>query len=236
MSNLGDNLQADNANWTFSGNTADHFDQHITRSVPYYTDGHQLVLDIADYFICDHSVIYDLGCSTGTLTAKLGQKAATKNATVIGIESELDMAKKATTHCAPHPNISILENTIETISFQKTDLIIAYYTLQFIRPKHRQAIITKLYESLNWGGALLLFEKVRGPDARFQDLMTGLYTEYKRHQGYSDTEIMGKARSLKGVLEPFSSQANIDLCRRAGFFDITSVFKYICFEGFLAIK
>jgi tRNA (cmo5U34)-methyltransferase len=41
---------------------------------------------------------------------------------------------------------------------------------------------------------------------------------------------------LKGVLEPFSSKANIDMMARAGFEDIITVIKYICFEGFLAIK
>ena len=29
------------------------------------------------------------------------------------------------------------------------------------------------------GGGFILFEKVRGPDARFQDILQTLYTEYK---------------------------------------------------------
>ena len=47
-----------------------------------------------------------------------------------------------------------------------------------------------------------MFEKVRGSDARFQDIFTGLYNEYKLQNGYSAEEILGKTRSLK-VLEPF---------------------------------
>ena len=47
---------------------------------------------------------------------------------------------------------------------------------------------------------------------------------------------LAKARSLKGVLEPFSREGNLGLMQRAGFVDIMSVFKYVCFEGFLAIK
>ena len=46
----------------------------------------------------------------------------------------------------------------------------------------------------------------------------------------------GKANSLIGILEPFSSQGNIDLLKRAGFKDICTVSKLLCFEGFLAIK
>jgi len=37
-------------------------------------------------------------------------------------------------------------------------------------------------------------------------------------------------------LEPFSEAANIDMLKRAGFVDILSVYKWICFEGFVAIK
>ena len=55
-------------------------------------------------------------------------------------------------------------------------------------------------------------------------------------QGYNGDEINGKSRSLKGVLEPFSTQGNLDLLQRAGFVDVMTVFKYMCFEGFLAIK
>jgi tRNA (cmo5U34)-methyltransferase len=82
----------------------------------------------------------------------------------------------------------------------------------------------------------LLFEKVRGADARFQDIMTQLYNDYKIDAGYTAENIISKARSLKGVLEPFSTQGNIDLLRRANFVDICTVQKYVCFEGFLAIK
>ena len=112
----------------------------------------------------------------------------------------------------------------------------AYYTIQFIRPKERQRLIDKIYSSLNWGGAFIYFEKVRANDARFQDITTALYTDYKLKSGYSAEEIISKSRSLKGVLEPFSSKANVEMLERAGFVDILSIMKYICFEGFLAIK
>lgn len=123
-----------------------------------------------------------------------------------------------------------------TYEFEKCDFIILNYTLQFIEPNKRQYLINKLYEKLNWGGALVLFEKVRGSDARFQDILTATYYEYKLQNGYTEEEIFLKTRSLKGFLEPFSSKGNIELLQRAGFKDIESVHKYICFEGFLAIK
>jgi tRNA (cmo5U34)-methyltransferase len=122
------------------------------------------------------------------------------------------------------------------VDMELADMIVCYYTIQFVRPSVRQAMVNKLYQNLNWGGALLLFEKVRGADARFQDILTALYTDYKLRVGYSAEDIVAKSRSLKGILEPFSSQANVDMMKRAGFEDINTVQKYLCFEGFLAIK
>ena len=112
----------------------------------------------------------------------------------------------------------------------------AYYTLQFVPERFRQQMIDTIYESLNWGGAFILFEKVGAPDARFQDIMSGLYRDFKRRADYTADQILDKETSLKGVLKPFSSQGNQDLLRRAGFVDLMTVMKYVCFEGFVAIK
>ena len=146
------------------------------------------------------------------------------------------MIEKAREKCAHLGNVNFVEDDIITFDMEKADLIAAYYTVQFIRPRWRQDVINRIYESLNWGGGFLMFEKVRAADARFQDMSTALYNEFKIDQGYSSEEIVSKTRSLKGVLEPFSSQANVDMLKRAGFSDVLSVFKWVCFEGFVAIK
>ena len=130
----------------------------------------------------------------------------------------------------------IYDRIVSEFEYKNCDLIISYYTIQFISPKYRQLLFDQIYQALNWGGAFILFEKVRAPDARFQDIMSALYNEFKLDQNYTPNEIINKSRSLKGVLEPFSSKGNLDLMVRAGFVDILTIFKYTCFEGFLAIK
>ncbi|CAA6804920.1 MAG: methyltransferase domain protein [uncultured Sulfurovum sp.] len=148
---------------------------------------------------------------------------------------EEDMVKKANA-LYQSKNLSFICEDMTSMNLEKSDLIVSYYTVQFIHPKLRQGLINKIYETLNWGGAFIFYEKVRANDARFQDIMTNLYTEYKLDQGYSAEEIIAKTKSLKGVLEPFSTEGNIDMLRRAGFVDIISVQKYMNFEGFLVIK
>jgi tRNA (cmo5U34)-methyltransferase len=239
MGTVGDNLDAGNANWTFGGKVAENFDSHVSKSVPLYKEGHKVTCALSDYFLKKDSIAYELGCSTGELTLKLAEYHAAKpGLRLIGIDVESGMIDKANQkkNEANAQNVSFLCDDALQFEFEKCDLVVAYYTVQFVRPSVRQQLFAKLYESLNWGGALILFEKVRANDARFQDIITTLYNDYKLEQGYNADEIVHKTRSLKGVLEPFSSQGNVDLMKRAGFVDIITVMKYLCFEGFLAIK
>lgn len=225
-----------NADWKFSGNIVQEFDNHILSSVPLYEQGHTLISNLSDFFLSNDSVCYELGCSTGTLLKKIADHNPNKKIKFIGVEIESDMVNYANDKLKDYDNIEIICDDILSMDLQKSDMIVSYYTIQFIKPRVRQIIFDKIYESLNWGGAFLLFEKVRGADARFQDILTALYTDFKIEQGFTKEEILDKTRSLKGILEPFSTQGNLDLLQRAGFVDIMSIMKYVCFEGFLAIK
>ena len=234
---VGNKIKTERANWSFGKETANNFEEHVQKSVPYYDDGHDLVCYLSDFFCSSNSICYELGTSTGTLLRKLSTYNKHKpEIKWIGIDREKEMIKKARNHCKGIKNISLRCDDILLFEYERSDFIIAYYTMQFVKPSHRQDLFNRIYETLNWGGAFLFFEKVRGSDARFQDIMTSLYNDFKLRNGFSSEEILNKTQSLKGVLEPFSTQGNLDLLKRAGFTDIITVMKYVCFEGFLAIK
>ena len=235
MASSGDGIDAKNANWKFSGQMVKNFEEHVQKSVPFYTAGHELIVKLSDYFINDDSICYELGSSTGRLSHLLASHHGFRESKFIAIELEKDMISSANKNYR-NKNLSFVEEDITLYEYSKSDFIVAYYTIQFIHPKLRQNLITAIYETLNWGGAFIMYEKVRANDARFQDIITSLYTDYKLDQGYTPQEIISKSKSLKGVLEPFSTKANIEMLKRAGFVDIISIQKYLNFEGFLAIK
>jgi tRNA (cmo5U34)-methyltransferase len=239
MSNIkvvGDHIKADNARWTFGGSVAKNFRKHVKRSIPFYEVGHDLVCKLSDFFVQDDSICYEIGVSVGDLIAKLAQHNYKRSARWIGIDVEKNMIREAKRNVARCNNVSLEIADATLYEFEPSDFIVSYYTIQFIRPKFRQMLINKIFESLHWGGAFLWFEKIRGADARFQDIMTTLYNDYKLEKKFEAHEIINKCRSLKGVLEPFSSQGNIDLLKRAGFVDYQIVMSYNCFQGILAIK
>lgn len=230
-------LNTQRANWDFGGNVPDSFVSHIEKSVPGYTRGHEIICHLSDFFCLKDSQCYDLGTSTGELIKKLALHNEDKPGLQwTGIDCVPEMIKAGKKHCKDVENIEIVEADIGTYEYEKADFITSYYCMQFVPPRRRQEIFNTIYETLNWGGAFVMFEKVRGPDARFQDIMTQIYTEYKISNGFDSDEILNKSRSLKSVLEPFSTEGNMTLLRNAGFKDIATVFKDVCFEGFLCIK
>lgn len=234
---VGHNIKAENAGWSFGGEVPNTFVDHIKQSVPLYVEGHAQVVNFSDFFVSSSSTVYELGVSTGELLRKLALHNASKvGARWIGLDVEKAMVETARQHCKDIENLEILHEDARLFPLEKADLIVSYYTMQFVPPRDRQMLFDKIYEALNWGGAFIMFEKVRAPDARFQDMITTLYNDFKLDQGFSTDEIVMKTRSLKGVMEPFSTEANRDMLSRAGFKDHMTIQKYLAFEGFLAVK
>lgn len=236
MVDVGDKIKQEGGRWSFGGDVHLSFDEHVRKSVPLYYEGHRLILQISDFFQQPNAIFYDVGCSTGALTYELAKRHQKSHVRLVGCDTEEGMVETARSRCQKLDSVEIKCQDILDLDMEKSNFVTAYYTLQFIHPSVRQAAVNRIFESLKRGGAFIMFEKVRCADGRFQDIITQTYQEYKRDQGYTDTQIAEKARSLKGVLEPYCSHGNVDMLEKAGFKDVMTIFKYTCFEGFLAIK
>ncbi len=236
MRKVGDNLYAGNANWSFGNNLPAVFDQHIRRSVPFYDEGHTLIARMADFFLPNGSTCIELGCSTGNLLANLAERNIDKKVRIIGIDKEIKMVERARENCRAYGCVEVECADIVGMDFSEVDLVISYYTMQFVRRKDRQDVISRIYSGLNDGGGFIIFEKVHTRYPRFQDMFASLQNEYKLEQGYTAEEILGKAASLRGLLEPLTSDENLRLLQSAGFRDINTIFKYLCWEGLVSVR
>ncbi|MDC1128478.1 methyltransferase domain-containing protein [Candidatus Pelagibacter sp.] len=234
---LGQNLKAENASWTFDNDVWKNFDKHINKSIPLYLLCHKLGIEISDFFLEENAKVIDIGCSTGTFIQKLNSRHQNKNLQIKGYDTVKKMLDAAKKNNRNKKNIKFINKDITKSKFPNNiDLITSFFTISFVKPANRQLVFNKIYKSLNWGGAFVFFDKVRAPDARFQDIMTQIYTNYKLDRNFSSDEILNKSSSLKGVLEPYSTNENFLFLKRSGFKDYMTIFKCITFEGFLAIK
>jgi len=231
---VGDGITAPAGSWTFGGDVPDAFDSHVARSVPAYAEGQDLVADIADQLVPARGRCYDLGCSTGTLTALLAERLAPRLVQVIGVDREPGMVRRATERCSTLSRVRFETVALEQLAFEPADLIVSYYTLQFVPLRERRGVVERMHSALDPGGTLVLFEKVLAPTARAQEVAVGAYLDWKRRQGFSDEEIAAKTRSIRGVLQPLSEAENEAMLREAGFREVMHVFRWVLFQGLIA--
>lgn len=236
IASVGNNITAANAGWTFGGQTPNHFADHVRRSIPMYAEGHKLACELSDYFVQDGTACYELGSSVGELIAKVATRhAAHQNVRWVGIDSVEAMTLKAREEHG-HLGIEFVTSDILRFAFERANLFLSYYTIQFTPLAVRAQLIRKLYDSLLPGGGLIMFEKVRGSDPVAQDLLSSLYVDFKIEQGFHPAEIIAKSKSLKGILNPQTSEENVRALRDAGFSSVFTVMRYLSFVGYLAIK
>jgi tRNA (cmo5U34)-methyltransferase len=233
---VGDQLEASNAAWSFGGKVPKNFQKHAKRSIPFYEEGHRLIAYISDFFLNNGSLCYDIGTSTGELINILDRRHSEKNIKYIGVDQEEKMITEAKKRFKNHPNVEFIKNNITEIEWQNANLIISYYTIQFCPLKDRERLIKNIYNNLNKGGAFLFFEKVFAEDSKLENISQAVYTDYKLDEGYTANDIVNKSRSLKGILEPLTSSKNELMLKKAGFENITNIFRWVNFEGILAIK
>ena len=234
--NVGDDITATDTRWSFSGSTPGQFDQHVNRSVPLYSEGHTLIDGLVDFFARPGATIVDVGCSTGTLLARLAQNPVMKNAKIIGFDIEADMVRQARKTCAGLDNVEVRQGDAASASYTGANAVIMYYILQFVSKGERRSILQRVYDGLTPGGGLMLFEKTLCPDARLQDMINQLYMDFKQANGFDTDEIYNKSRSLRSVMDPQPSEDNHSLLHQVGFRSVMTIQKYLTFEGVLAIK
>jgi len=215
------------------------FDNMLERSVPFYKECQQMVIELALHFAQKNSAFYDLGCSTGTLLRHFVRVIPEKqNIRFIGLDNSEAMLTKARGKLKGHlKRCELVEADLES-DFELVDasVVIMNYTLQFLPPRRRAAMLKKIYQGLRPGGSLILIEKVRGESDNLNDLFVEQYHSYKRSQGYSKLEIAKKREALENVLIPLKPGKNRDLLEAAGFRQVDVFFKWFNFAGFLAIK
>lgn len=236
--NVDAGIDSRRADWRFDAQVAGNFDGHVRRSVPLYDEVQRLVADVSDWFVGRRSVVYDLGCASGTTLAMLIERHAGKEVSWVGLDEAEPMLEEARGKLAMFPNVRLVRQTVpsrETL-ISDASLVTSIFTLQFTPQRDRPEFVRQVFEGLVPGGAFILVEKILGSDPFTNGLFVELYHEFKRKQGFTAEQVVEKALALRGVLTPDTAAENERRLREAGFRVVDRLYGWLNWAGWVAVK
>ncbi|UPT96455.1 methyltransferase [Bradyrhizobium barranii subsp. apii] len=220
---------------------ADHavnFRKHIKSSIRGYDDTlRPICRDMAHRFAQSGTRVLDVGCSTGHGLAALRRSLQAKrpNVQYVGIDIEPSFAIHWDRLKAKNLHFEAADG-LAYEGFTNLSLALMRFTLQFIRPVDKPALLKRVYDGLVEGGTLLIAEKTLADTAKMQDAMAFAYYDYKLKQGFTAEQILDKERSLRGQMTCWSEAELKANLMQAGFRHVETVWKDMLFVAAVAHK
>ncbi len=225
--------------FTFNKAVVDVFPDMIKRSVPGYSTIIGMIGDLAERFAIDNSRCYDLGCSLGAATLAMRHRVQAENCAIVAVDASqamIDQCQRLIDRDNASVPVTVSCADIRHIPIEQASVVVLNYTLQFIPPADRDAILAKIHAGLLPGGVLILSEKVAFKDPQHHELMIDLYHGFKKANGYSDLEVAQKRQALEDVLIPETLDQHKQRLKNCGFSDADVWFQCFNFASMIAQK
>lgn len=227
------------ADFAFDDSVARVFPDMIKRSVPGYSTIIANTGLLAGRYAVRGSHCYDLGCSLGASTLAMRQNIQVENCSIVAVDNSsamLDRCQSVIDTDSHDIPVELRLDDIRQTPIARASVVVLNFTLQFIEPLQRDAMLTRIYQNMLPGGVLILSEKVCFEDEHVQALTTDLHHAFKSAHGYSDLEIAQKRSAIENVLTPETLPAHQHRLKAAGFSSVDVWFQCFNFASLVAVK
>ena len=225
--------------FAFDDSVADVFPDMIRRSVPGYETVISLLGVLANQYAQNNTRIYDLGCSLGAATLSIHQQTRTLDVEHICVDNSEAMVKRCESRLQrhmPEAKLEILCEDIQSIEIKNASVVVVNFTLQFLAPDARLALLQKIYDGLLPNGVLVLSEKLVFENDNEDQYQIEWHHNFKRANGYSDLEISQKRAAIEKVMIPDTFEQHQQRLKQAGFEQSYQWFQSFNFASMIAIK
>lgn len=216
------------------------FPDMIKRSVPGYEKIIHTIGMITKRYATEQSNVYDLGCSLGAATLSMRRGLANKKGCqIIAVDNSPAMVESCQQTLNAYKSaipVDVICDDICNIHIENASLVVLNFTLQFLTPERRLALLSTIYKGLNPGGILVLSEKFVFEDNISHQLLIDLHLDFKRNNGYSELEISQKRASLDNVLIADTVEQHYQRLQQAGFKHNNLWYQCFNFGSIISIK
>ena len=223
----------------FSEDVARVFPDMLRRSIPGYGASIQAIGSLTREFARADTRLYDLGCSLGAATLAMRRGLSVHGCRIVAIDNAPAMVRRCRSAVAEDDNptpVDVVCSDIRDAPIENASIVVMNYTLQFIAPDDREALLQSIADGLLPGGLLLLSEKVVDEDPEVENLLQQLHVDFKRRHAYSELEISRKRAALENVLIPDTVDTHLSRLSRLGFSHAGVWLRYFNFVSLVAIR
>ncbi len=216
------------------------FPDMIQRSVPGYGMIIANIGILAAKYAQAGSHCYDLGCSLGAASLAMRQRINQPECDIIAVDNSPAMIERGRELLA-RDVVSVIPVTmicadLREVSIENASVVVLNFTLQFVPPAERLALIQRIHAGLKPGGVLILSEKIAFSEPGRQQFHEKLHHDFKRANGYSDLEISQKRSALENVMIPETLACHQERLQAAGFTSSDLWFQCFNFASLVAIR
>jgi len=216
------------------------FPDMIQRSVPGYGMIVSNIGILAAKYAQAGSHCYDLGCSLGAVTLAMRQRIKQPDCDIISVDNSAAMIERARQLLAldslPTIPVTMLCSDLQDVAIENASVVVLNFTLQFIPPAQRLALIQRIHAGLKPNGILILSEKIAFSEPGRQHFHVEMHHDFKRANGYSDLEISQKRSALEKVMIPETIVCHQERLQAAGFSFSELWFQCFNFVSLVSIK
>ncbi len=220
----------------FDASVARVFPDMLRRSIPGYAASIEAIGSLAARYVRPGTLCYDLGCSLGAASLAMLQGSRTPDVRIIAVDNSEAMIDRCAEIVDDHDNIELVLGDVRDVPIEHASMAVMNYTLQFLDPDSRDALVARICKGLLPGGLFVLSEKVVDEDPNIEELLVDLHHEHKRRNDYSRLEISRKRAALENVLIPETVAAHRKRLAEAGFKHSAVWLRYFNFVSIVAIK
>ncbi|MDX3772778.1 carboxy-S-adenosyl-L-methionine synthase CmoA [Chromatiaceae bacterium AAb-1] len=223
----------------FDEQVAEVFPDMIQRSVPGYQTIIQTIGKLTARYQQPDSHYYDLGCSLGAATLAMRRNINTAGARLVAVDISPAMVERCERHLQVFRSelpVEVKLADIRDIHISNAAVVVVNFTLQFLPPEDRDAVIRNIFSGLKPGGILILSEKFIGDGNHANELLIDLHHDFKRANGYSELEISQKRTAIENIMRPDTLAVHRRRLQQTGFTTHTLWFQCFNFCSMIAIK
>ena len=213
------------------------YDANITNVLPYYTEFHSQVIDMAKMVSLNKEgrvKWLDTGCGTGTLALRaLGELPDVDFTLCDPSEGMLEIAKEK----LKGKDIDFNIVTSDALSYENEfDIVTAIQSHHYYDIETRHVAVKKCYNALQEGGVFITFENIRMSTEESDAIAVNRWGQFLLNHGWT-LEGVKNHQARRGVeMFPITIEQHLEILKNAGFKSVDILWVSYMQAGFWAIK